>query len=350
MNPRHAVMPDAHPEFIEYMSQPRIASYQFDAKRERHTYTDSHSTHSCYGLHSFIDRRYLDPKWVRPGRDKTYRVGKKVGTHAFGCKDASEGVACMDYIEETIKAGGQRPRRSNRFADHILDYMRDRGYALQGAEVPVHFPGIGRMTRIDLVTLDSTGKGFILWEIKCGYPAARDRKKYKFAPAELKGVACSPRNMHYMQTLYNEVGAQASGLPNVVCSMLLNVYDTALTERKADVEKEWQRKAKIRRAEVLRDMEKKRKAEREADEEDGTIPLPPPAKKAKAKARKGPVKPKKEVYKLTREKSQRFVKKYNTYVTRIMRADVTPLPKWAIDYRPHVVQLVGGGGGGGGGR
>lgn len=331
MNPRHVVAPDAHPALVEYMSRPEIASYRFDEARERHTYKDSHSSHACYGINSYIVKRYRADDWVEPGRGKDYRLGKKVGTHKFGCGGASDGINCMTYIEETVRSGGVRPKRGNRFADHILNYLEDRGYKLQAAEVPVHFPAINRMTRVDLVTLDTTGEGFVLWEIKCGYPAARDRKKYKFKTPELQREACSPLNMHYMQTLYNEVGARCSGFPDIVCSKLINVYDTAVTEKKADVEREWKRKRKIRRAEVARDMEKKRKAEAEAT-------APPKAKRGRAA--KSATATKKERFKLTRVKSQKFVVRYNTYVTRIMCADVSTLPKWALDYMPHALARI----------
>jgi hypothetical protein len=130
----------------------------------------------------------------------------------------------MTALEKTVLEG-QRPSRINKYAAAILDWLEKRGFEIQVVEMPVILPGLNRATRADLVTLTRDKKGFVVWEIKCGWPPGAHRSTYKFRAAELKGEACNAINMFHMQALYTKVGAEASGLKNVRYARVLHVYE-----------------------------------------------------------------------------------------------------------------------------
>lgn len=295
------ISPDATSPLLEYMALPSVSSYRMDMQKMMHSYTNAGgATVWCGGIHSYMEGirrgramvktgRYLPPDYVPAKRTHWSRKKSAAREHKKG-STREEGNACMNAIEATVSTGGIRPKRINKYATAALDWLGERGYTLQAAEVPVFFPGINKATRIDLITLDRNGQHYVLWEIKCGWPPGADRGKFKMNVQSLSKVSCSAINMYHMQALYNKVGAHVSGMTNISCTKVLHVFEAEVVTR--------------------------------AGEEPVT-----------KKSRKG--------VKETWDKKVGVIENDTGTIHRLMRVIAYDQPRWSLDYEPSVMRRAG---------
>lgn len=223
-----AVSHTAVPELVEYLTQPTIATFNFDTQRELFSYEVAPNNRRWVpGLHSYLNRHYLARDYTPAKRASWKRSkAKKPSEHKKGSSRA-EGIATMTALETTIFSGGTRPPRINRYASAILDWLQNRGFEIQAVELPVLLPGLNRATKADLVTLTLNKQGFIIWEIKCGWPPGAHRGTHKFNSTlpSIKNEPCNPINMFCMQAMYTKMAAEASGLKNVESARVLHVFE-----------------------------------------------------------------------------------------------------------------------------
>lgn len=221
-----AVSSAATPEILAYMAQHPIATYRFDARKELHSYESAPNNRRWTGgIHSYLNRMYRPDNYVKPARSKWKRSRAKVPSEHKKGSSKDTGLSTMTALENTVFGNGTRPPRTNKFANAILDWLDRRGFEIQVVEMPVIMLGINRTTRADLVTLTLDKKGYIVWEIKCGWPPGATSGKYKMKRQCLAGEPCHDINMFHLQAMYTKVGAEASGLKNVVCAKVLHVFE-----------------------------------------------------------------------------------------------------------------------------
>ena len=135
-----------------------------------------------------------------------------------------DGLATMTALEQLVLTR-KVPKRPNKYAKAIMEWLGRNQYQVQVVEMPVVLPWINRVTRADLVTLTRDGTGYIIWEIKCGWPPGAHRGTYKMARKGVATVPCNAVNMFHLQAMYTKVGAMASGLKDVKAARVLHVFE-----------------------------------------------------------------------------------------------------------------------------
>lgn len=215
------VIPDQaelFPSLVAYLEGKEISSSGFDQRTKKFTHVTPHGCkRHCGGLKAYLARKYLPMGYEQPRRKRSRSIvyKKKSGTDEIG-------IRVMKGVEEYVANGGVIPqsytttktkigKRVLGFLTAITDWLRESGYEMQAAEVPVLFPRLGKMTRADLITKNRQGTDIVVWEIKCGWPPCASSHKLRLNPP-LHNVSCAAFNQYYLQAIYTDAGFRKLGL------------------------------------------------------------------------------------------------------------------------------------------
>lgn len=218
------------PNLVTYCRYIENIQASFDTNRGKHVYTTKDgSKRVCKGLHSYIHTTFMPTGYKQPKRKRSQNIkyAKKSSTQEIGCRVSyniesyvnGDHTKLYDLFDSTSKI--EKRILGSSFA--IINWLNNRGYKFQAAELPVVFEKIGRMTRADLITTDRTGKHLVVWEIKCGWPPKADNHEKQLKPP-LDTVSCATFNKWYIQAVYTNAGLKNKGLDSV-CVKILHCWE-----------------------------------------------------------------------------------------------------------------------------
>jgi len=191
-----------HPNLKNYLSKRIVKSVQYDTQQRKFVYKSKGGQLQWRGgIHSFIKWRHFGKEAAKIKR-RRYKTKKKGSSITIG-------KAVDDAIEVVVAGNGERPRKFNKYAENLLNYLEENGYAVQATQIPVILGNLNRVTTADLITTTKDKKGLILWEVKTGEPV---RKRGHFMKSPLGAVPATRKNHWYLQVMYTYLGLQNMGL------------------------------------------------------------------------------------------------------------------------------------------
>lgn len=210
-----------HPALREYFARPDVRSVCYDeAQRRFAMVTQDGATLHCGGIHRFIKHKHF-PRGMKPITRRTYSTHKKGSSRQIG-------TAVDNAVMVCVQADGARPKRINKYAKTLFDFLDTTQYTLQASQVPVYLPGVDRITTADLITLTPDMKSLAVFEIKTGFPVNRQGVYMK---EPLQNVRATATNAWQLQVAYTALALQNAGLPVTEWHVLSIYHEKKPTEK-----------------------------------------------------------------------------------------------------------------------
>jgi hypothetical protein len=192
-----------HPHLLHYLASEIPRTARLNPDNSKYEYMKEQTRRSCGGLHRTLKKIFFP----------NYREIKAYKKKPNGAQASSIKEGIKVDLDLCVRVEGGKSPRESPLARLLYEFITvNLGHTLQAAQVPVELTQWKKMTKCDVISMDSNGHLW-LWEVKCGYPSNLNTARGNFTADPFKHVPCTKLNMWHLQVFYTGEAFIKAGVP-----------------------------------------------------------------------------------------------------------------------------------------